>query len=149
MPLTLSTPQTPSDFLRMAEIRGLAFGSNYEYIDLLFPNFTTPSGQILLAQCLQKMQSTLPSIRFAIIRDTETNEIISQGEWHFYEAEEKGDMMDLDFLEGTEEQREYGRYLISTFQAKRREAIAGTKVPLLCKIYFLNNPCSWGLELIE
>lgn len=113
-----------------------------------------------------RMQSELGSVRFAVVRDTsivnktsegegvgegegqgkgggeegeEEGEIIAQAEWHFYDKDAKGDVMVLDFLEGTEEEREYGGYLIGTFQGKRREAIARTEVHLMCKICFIQS----------
>lgn len=113
MPLTVDTPKTDADFLRMAESRGLAFASDYEYIDLLFLSFITLDGEALLHDRLLRMQRELPSVRLATVRDTATGEIVSQAEWHFYDADSKGDAMKGDdFLEGTDGQKEYGKYLI-------------------------------------
>jgi len=157
MVLIIDTPKSDADFLRMAEIRGLAFGSQHEYICLLFPRFTTAEGQTLLRDRLLRMQRDLSSVRFVLVRDTDSGEIVSQAEWHSYDADAKGDVMQLDFLEGTDEEREYGRYLIDTFQARRREAIAATTVPLMLLDSLATDPkyqrrgaasmlVQWGLD---
>lgn len=133
MVLNVEIPQTEGDFHRMAEIRSLAFGTEQVYIDMLFPNHNTESGRRLLCDRLLKIRE-MSSARFVIVRDTETTEIVAQAEWHYYPPDAKGDVMDLSFVEGSEEEKDYARHTIGTFQAKRREAIESTAVPLMCTI---------------
>lgn len=76
MALVIVTPKTPTDYLRIAEIRAQAFGSDYEYISLLFSLLTTLEGQILLRNRLISMAKAIPSTRFATVRDSETDEVV-------------------------------------------------------------------------
>lgn len=149
MTLIIETPKSDVDFLRMAEIRAQAFGSDYEKVLIHFPRLSTPEGQAMLRDRMIKMQKDLRSVRFAVVRDTETGEIISQAQWHFYEKDDKGDILVLDFLEGSEEEKEYGRYLMGTFQAKRRQAIEQTKVPLMCMFDFIQNPFTLNSSVFQ
>lgn len=131
MPLEVHIPED-EDFLRVAEIRSLAFGVNI-YIDILFPHHATPRGRDLLGARLLDMKHNDHTARFVVTKDTATGEIISQAEWHMYSPGETIIPMDLGFVEGNEEEKEYARYIVGTFQAKRREAIKSTKVPLMRK----------------
>lgn len=131
MPLIIEIPESEGDFYRMAEIRSLAFGSDHVFIDMLWPRHTTVEGRVLARDRLLKIRNEIHSSRFAVVRDTETGEIVSQAEWHYYPAESKGDVMELDFVEGDEVEKEYTRVIIGNHQAKRREAIANTNVPLM------------------
>ncbi|KAF4630639.1 hypothetical protein G7Y89_g7493 [Cudoniella acicularis] len=159
MTFMVEVPKTEEDFFQMAEVRSLAFGTNQVYIDMLFPHHNTPSGRLKLRDRLLKIKE-LPSARFAVVRDSETGKIISQAEWHFYPKESVGDVMDLAFVEGTEEDKEYARHVVGTFQAKRREAIAQTSVPLMLLDSLTTDPAyqrrgaasmlvKWGLEMAD
>ena len=150
MTLIIEVPKTEEEFYRIAEIRSLAFGS-HPFIEMLFPRHATHEGRVLLRDRLLEIQK-MPSARFLIVRDTETSEIISQAEWHFYPPESKGDVMDLGFVEGSEDDKEFARHILGNFQAKRRAAIADTSVPLICMflltldLYSLSN---YLLELVS
>lgn len=74
-----------------------------------------------------------------MIRDSGTGMIISQAEWHFYPADSTGEVMDLGFVEGSEEEKEYARHILGTFQGKRRNAIEKTEMPLLRKYPWIGN----------
>lgn len=130
MPLLLDIPKSNADFYRMAEIRSRAFGSEHIFIDMLFPGHSTHEGRMLIQDRLLNIQK-MSSARFVVVRDTETGEIISQAEWHFYPPESKGDIMDLGFVEGTEDEKRFARHILGTFQAKRIAAIANTPGPLM------------------
>jgi len=160
MALVVSVPKD-EDFLRMAEIRSLAFGSNH-YIDMLFPKYETLSGRLKLRDRLLDMKNNDHTVRFVITTDTTTGEIVSQGEWHFYEPNEKPIPMDLGFVEGTEEEKEYARHCIGTFQARRRQAIEATRpgIPLMLLDSLTTDPkhqrrgaamklVQWGLDVVD
>lgn len=121
------------DFERIAEIRSLAFGDAQPYIDLIFPNHKTPDGRERIRDRLLKICHEDKTARFLVAKDPSTRQIISQAEWHVYDKDSTGDVMELDFVEGTEEEKAYATYIIGTFQAKRRAAIAKTQHPLTCQ----------------
>ncbi|KUJ13697.1 uncharacterized protein LY89DRAFT_752829, partial [Mollisia scopiformis] len=159
MTLTVEIPQTKEDFYRMGEIRSQAFGSEQFFIDILFPNHHTAAGRLLLRDRLLKIRE-MPSARFAMVRDTETGEIISQAEWHYYPKDSVGDIMDLSFVEGSEEEKAFATHILGTFQRKRREAIANTKVPLMLLDSLTTDPkyqkrgagsmlVKWGLNIAD
>ncbi|KAF7853662.1 hypothetical protein EAF04_010653 [Stromatinia cepivora] len=160
MPLEVSIPQTPAEFYRMSEIRSLAFQRDHAYIDMLFPRHWTPEGRELLRDRLLAIKSEIASSRYVVVKDTDTDEIISQAEWHYYPPEPVGDVMDLEFVEGSEEEKNYARNMIGSFQAGRREAIKGTKNHLMLLDSITTDPkhqkqgagsmlVKWGVDVAD
>ncbi|KAJ8060887.1 hypothetical protein OCU04_009968 [Sclerotinia nivalis] len=133
MPLGVCIPETPAGFYRMSEIRSLAFQRDHAYIDMPFPRHWTSEGRELLRDRLLSIRSEVASSRYVVVKDTDTDEIISQAEWHYYSPESVGDVMDLEFVEGSEEEKNYARNMIGSFQAGRREAIKEKNDHLMCK----------------
>ncbi|PQE12253.1 hypothetical protein CJF31_00000438 [Rutstroemia sp. NJR-2017a BVV2] len=134
MPLEIHIPETPDEFYRMTEIRSLAFGRDHAYIDMLFPRHWTHEGRLLTRDRLLDIKNNIASSRYVVVKDTDTNEIIAQAEWHYYPTESVGDVMNLDFVDGeSEEEKAYARKMIGDFQAGRRQAIKDTNAPLMCR----------------
>ncbi|PQE33964.1 hypothetical protein CJF32_00002802 [Rutstroemia sp. NJR-2017a WRK4] len=132
MPLEIHIPETPDEFYRMTEIRSLAFGRDHAYIDMLFPHHWTHEGRLLTRDRLLDIKNNIASSRYVVIKDTDTNDIIAQAEWHYYPAKSGGDVMNLDFVDGeSEEEKAYARKMIGDFQAGRRQAIKDTNAPLM------------------
>ncbi|KAI9647608.1 hypothetical protein NHQ30_003993 [Ciborinia camelliae] len=160
MPLEIHIPQTPAEFYRMSEIRSLAFKRDHAYIDMLFPRHWTPEGRELLRDRLLDIKNDIASSRYVVVRDTDTNEIISQAEWHYYPPESVGDVMELGFVEGSEEEKDYAKDMIGTFQAGRREAIKNTKTHLMLLDSITTDPkhqkrgagsmlVKWGVDMAD
>jgi hypothetical protein len=152
MPLEIHIPETPNEFYRMTEIRSLAFGRDQAYIDMLFPSHWTHEGRLLTRdRLLDIKKKNTASSRYVVIKDTDTNEIIAQAEWHYYPTESAGDIMNLDFVDGeSEEEKAYARKMIGNFQAGRRQAINDTNAPLMCR-YFVGKSLfrGPGLRVVE
>ena len=129
------SPLQEEDFLRMAEIRSLAFGREQVYIDMIFPSHHTPSGAAKLRDRLLEMSRVDHTVRFVVAKQPESGTVVSQAEWHYYRAEEEAAVMDLGFVEGSQDEKEYAAYIIGTFQARRRKAVAATTKPLMRKYH--------------
>lgn len=134
--VTRPEPEDRAAFLRMAEIRSLAFGREQSYIDMIFPKHYTPAGAAKLRDRLIEMTREDHTVRFVVALDPAASTIVSQAEWHYYAAGEAGAVMNLNFVEGTPEEQEYARYIIGTFQARRRKAITATGQSLMRKVIF-------------
>jgi hypothetical protein len=114
-----------ADMHRCFEILSTAFGSEHEYINVLFPSHETSSGRIVGGQRLLHTKHTDPVATFIKVTDTSTGEIIGIAKWNIY-----NDVIPPEMGLGTTEfwdSKEMAEYADSIYRAYLKERRAATR----------------------
>ena len=127
-----------ADMHRFFEIFTTAFGTEHEYINVVFPGHDTPAGIILGGQRMLQIKATDPLASFLKVTDSETGEIIGIAKWNIYNGHippEDG-LGTTEFWE-SEDMAAYADALYRAYLVERRAAVRKSSGHLLGKLAYL------------
>jgi hypothetical protein len=132
MPFHLS-PSTTTDMPRTFEIISTTFGSQYPYIEAVYPAHSTPLGRARGAERLLAVKNADPCSNFLKVVDTDSEKIVAVAKWNIYQnniPEEK----DLDGeWWNSEEEKEFARFMFRDYLVPRRGVIRELGGNVMCK----------------
>lgn len=122
---------------RAFEIISLAFGHDHAYVEALWPDHDTPSGNAAGAERLLFAQQNQPWARFCKAVDIKTGEFVGFAKWDFYEGvipDVPTHMPEKYYVD--KDENDYADYMWNAFTRRRWDAVRESGGKIACKCTF-------------
>ena len=130
-----------ADMYRFFEIYSETFGLGEEYINVVFPNHSSPEGRTIGGKRMLDIKKSDPNTTFLKVTDTATSEMIGLAKWNIYDGfipPETG--LDTTEFWDTSEEAAYADALHRSFLKDRRAAIKSAGGHILSKFEEVLKP---------